>query len=215
MKRRVVVNLLFAAFALISLAVLSWLCLPRLFVSERVLLFYYPPMLDARTNDESRTCAEGRADGVVDAMFHMRSALAFVWKEPSRSKIVAEFMRRHPEYRDAEEAVEKAFREIRTEMIAGPLPRLKIISESTSAEMSKEVAECYEKVIVDYFKTESRGLLEKMTAWFESQKVGKSPEAVKEVERQKNDAIRNAEAQNLMVISTTNCHDRMAGKRFL
>lgn len=203
MKNSVAIAL--SGVAVFALCAVIWLCLPCRCVSERELLFYYPPMMDADTNGLAWTeCSRDRC-GVTDAMFHMRSAIKEIRSAASRRDMVEKFLLQHSEYSNDVEAVSKAFERLNVELCAGtPSSSLSIRVETTDLNLSRNVALCFADAIIGYFKDEGRGLFEKMSAWFEGQKTGREFDEVKKIEGQERIAFANARRKCLQVILSTN-----------
>lgn len=183
-----------------ALVLSAWVFLSpsKKYEAEQEFVFYYPPMMQPRTNKVDL----GRI-GATDALFHMRSALASLARDKSQAKIVAGFMRQHAAYSSNERVVKKAFQGMTTEMTCGSLPSLKIRFKTESLELSRMVADYFANVLLNHFNEESKGLTEKMCAWFESQKVGKDEDEIKKIENQERDALRNADRKFLKVRSVT------------
>lgn len=170
------------------------------YLATRTLSFYYDPIMDASTGNVSRTeCTECR-ELVVDAVFHMRSAVNSINRESSRKRLIGRFVSAHPESND-DDSVEEVFRALKVELKNGLPPSALILVRSGSYELSQKVADFYAAEVVSYFKNENDGLCEKMSAWFETQKVGKGKDEIDKIEGQKKVAFRNAVRNSMRVVS--------------
>ena len=72
------------------------------YLATRALCFYYDPIMDASTGTVSRAEYAKCQDLVVDAVFHMRSAVNFINRESSRKGLVGRFMAAHPEWNNGD-----------------------------------------------------------------------------------------------------------------
>lgn len=170
------------------------------YLATRTLCFFYDPIMDAATGSVSRTeCAECQ-DLMVDAAFHMRSAVNFINRESARKGLVGRFMIAHPEWNDGD-SIEDAFRGLKVELKSGLPPSALILVRSDSSELSQMVANFYTAEVMSYFRNENDGLREKMSAWFETQKVGKSKDEIDKIEGQKKIAFKNAMRKSMRVVS--------------
>lgn len=170
------------------------------YLATRALCFYYDPIMDASTGNVSRTECTECQDLVVDAVFHMRSAVDFINRESSRKRLVGRFMAAHPEWNDGE-SVEDACRGLKVELKNGLPPSALILVRSGSSELSRLVVDFYADEVISYFRNENDGLYEKMSAWFETQKAGKGKDEIGKIEGQKRVALRNAMRKSMRVVS--------------
>ena len=170
------------------------------YLATRTLCFFYDPIMDAATGSVSRTeCAECQ-DLMVDAAFHMRSAVNFINRESSRKGLVGRFMAAHPEWNNGD-SVEDAFRVLKVELKNGLPPSALILVRSDSSELAQMVVDFYADEVTAYFRNENDGLCEKMSAWYETQKAGKSEDEIDKIEDQKRVAFRNAMRKSMRVVS--------------
>lgn len=170
------------------------------YLATRTLCFFYDPIMDAATGSVSRTeCAECQ-DLMADAAFHMRSAVNFINRDSARKGLVGRFMIAHPEWNDGD-SIEDAFRGLKVELKSGLPPSALILVRSDSSELSQMVANFYTAEVMSYFRNENDGLREKMSAWFETQKVGKSKDEIDKIEGQKKIAFKNAMRKSMRVVS--------------
>lgn len=203
MSRKKCIYWAFAAVALAAMFVFCALMSPQKqndCLATRTLCFYYDPIMVASTGNVSRTeCAECQ-DLVVDAVFHMRSAVDFINRESSRKGLVRRFMTAHPEWND-DNSVEDAFRALKVELKNGLPPSALILVRSDSSELAQMVVDFYADEVAAYFRNENDGLCEKMLAWFETQKAGKSKDEIDKIEGQKRIALRNAMRKSMRIVS--------------
>ena len=168
--------------------------------AKRTLSFYYDPIMDAATGSLFQAeCAECQ-DLMADAVFHMHSAVNFINRESSRKGLVGRFMSAHPEWNDGD-SVEDAFRGLKVELKGGLPPSARIWVYGDSSELAQMVADFYAAEVAAYFRNENDGLNEKMSAWFETQKVGKNKDEIDKIEGQKRVAFRNAMRKSMRVVS--------------
>ena len=170
------------------------------YLATRALCFYYDPIMDASTGTVSRAEYAKCQDLVVDAVFHMRSAVNFINRESSRKGLVGRFMAAHPEWNNGD-SVEDAFRVLKVELKNGLPPSALILVRSDSSELAQMVVDFYADEVTAYFRNENDGLCEKMSAWYETQKAGKSEDEIDKIEDQKRVAFRNAMRKSMRVVS--------------
>ena len=169
------------------------------YIAKVALSFYYDPIMDASTGSVSRVGRTECQELVTDSVFHMRSAINSLNRGVSREKLVRRFVGAHREWTDGG-MVEAAFCGVKVEFENGLPPSVLISVCSPAFELSSQVADFYANEIMLYFRDENAGLFEKMTAWFDAQKVGKEEMDVAKIEDQKRAAIKKASQKSMRVI---------------
>ena len=135
----------------------------------------------------------------MEVVFHMRSAMNSLNREASRTKLVGRFIDTHREWNDVD-MVGTAFRGIKVDFEKGLPPSALIIVRSPIFELSGQVADFYADEIMQYFRVENTGLFEKMSAWFDAQKVGKAEKDIAKIEDQKRMALKKASQKSMRVV---------------
>ncbi|MGN0832832.1 MAG: hypothetical protein ACI4RD_04190 [Kiritimatiellia bacterium] len=167
--------------------------------ARRTLSFFYDPIMDAATGSVSQAEFAKSQELVTDALFHMRSAVNSLNREESRQKLVERFVDTHSEWADVD-MVRAAFCGVEVDLESGlPLSAL-IVVRTPIFELSRQIADFYADEIMSYFRNENAGLVEKMSAWFECEKVGKEGTAIAKVEEQKRKALKKAAQKCMRVV---------------
>lgn len=169
------------------------------YIAERTLTFFYDPIMDAATGSVSRVGQTECQELVTDVVFHMRSAMNSLNREASRTKLVGRFIDTHREWNDVD-VVGAAFRGIKVDFENGLPPSALIIVRSPTFELSGQVADFYADEIMQYFRVENTGLFEKMSAWFDAQKVAKAEKDIAKIEDQKRMALKKASQKSMRVV---------------
>ena len=169
------------------------------YIAERTLPFFYDPIMDDATGSVSRVGHTECQELVMDVVFHMRSAMNSLNREASRTKLVGRFIDTHREWNDVD-MVCTAFRGIKVDFEKGLPPSALIIVRSPIFELSGQVADFYADEIMQYFRVENTGLFEKMSAWFDAQKVGKAEKDIAKIEDQKRMALKKASQKSMRVV---------------